>query len=118
AELGVAATARPEIETPLEERRVRRWIPAKRCGNRLHGNALRLEPATPIGLDDSSRIEDPGAEGGGVFLETRGRSNGLHVDRRLQIGRSEVGVNDPGELLVEAEAEEQVVGGDRMGERA
>ncbi len=66
----------------------------------------------------SRRVVDLGAQApqqvGGICDQARGCGELLGVDLGLEVGRSEVAVDQPGQPLVEAECQEQVVARDRV----
>ena len=69
----------------------------------------------PIGLRDLG--VEPRPEGERVLGEARRRAQRLHVDAGLELGGPEVAVDGPGQVLVEPEAEQEVVAGDVVGRR-
>ena len=79
---------------------------------RREGDELGVEPVAAIGLRDLVGQARP--ERLGVVGERGRRPQRLDVDAGLQVGRAEVRVDEPGDVLVEAEAEQEVVAGDRI----
>ncbi len=59
----------------------------------------------------------PGHESLGVLGQTAGCPELLHVDLRLEIGRPEVAVDETRDVLVEPEAEKDVIAGERVRNR-
>ena len=76
---------------------------------------LEVEPVAAIGLRDLGG--EPRPEGERVLGEARRRAQRLHVDAGLELGGPEVAIDGPGQVLVEPEAEEEVVARDVVGRR-
>ena len=89
--------------------------PASAACLRRQRDELRAEPVAAVGLPDL--ILEPSAESVSVVSESGWRPERLDVDVRLKIGRTVVGIDEPGDVLVEPEREQEVVAGDRVGNR-
>ena len=92
---------------------VRQRVAGERRGLRLERHQLEVEPGAPVGFGHLGRQAVP--ERGCVGAQAGRRSELGHVHRRLEIGRAEVPVDEPRDVLVEAERQEDVVAGDRIG---
>ena len=73
------------------------------------------QPVAPVRLGDLGReaVEEAAASS----TQRGRRAELLDVDLGLEIGRPEVAVDEPGEVLVEPEREEEVVAGDGIRNR-
>ena len=69
---------------------------------RREGDKLGVEPVAAVGL--RHLVGQAGAERVGVVGESGRRPERLDVDAGLQVGRAEIRVDEPGDVLVEAEA--------------
>ena len=101
------------VEVQRDERVVRDRIAGGLACLRLESDELGPEPLAPLRVIDLGR-EAP-AEGPGITGERRRRAEGLDVRRRLQVGRTVVGVYQARAVLVEAEDQLDVVAGDAIG---
>ena len=81
---------------------VRQRLARERRGLGLERDQLDVEPGPAVGFGDLGRQTVP--QGGRVLAQAGRRAKLLHVDRRLEIRRPEVPVDEPRDVLVEAEA--------------
>ena len=66
----------------------------------VEGRQLTVEPVAPVRLRDFRR--DPLAQAGCVVGQAARTSARFEIDLRLEIGRAEVAVDEPRDVLVEA----------------
>lgn len=118
-ELGRPPFGRP-VEAALDVVKVGRTGETGRC--RVEGASVRLDrrqlcdqPGPPQWLDHVGG--HPITQQVSIRGEGGRRAQGLEIDPRLELGWSEVGIDEAGQALVKAEGEQEIVGGDRVGRR-
>ena len=94
---------------------IRQGFAGERRSLGLEGHQLEIEPGAPVGFRHLGR--QAVSKRGCVGAEAGRRAELGHVHRRLEIGRAEVPVDEPRDVLVEAERQEDVVTGDRVWRR-
>ena len=114
-ELAIVPPGRLEREAARDVFEVRQRFAGEAGGLRLQRHELRVQPIAPVRLRDLGR--QPDAQGCRVIAQRRRRPKLLHVHLGLQLGRAEIAIHQARDVLIQPEAEEQVVSGDRIGRR-